>query len=98
MTCSRASPLRQFDLQRNVWRIWWASTRRPGHLDPPVEGRWANGRGTFFCDGTLDDRPVKVRFEWTHEAAAAARWEQAFSWDDGLTWQVNWIMELTRIT
>ncbi len=90
--------LRQFDPQRNVWRIWWASSRRPGHLDPPVEGCWAHGRGTFFCDDTLKDRPVKVRFEWTNETPATARWEQAFSWDSGLTWQVNWIMELTRIT
>ena len=88
--------LRQFDTQRRIWRIWWASSSRPGHLDPPVEGSWANGRGTFFCDDTLNDRPVTVRFEWTNERPSTARWEQAFSWDNGLTWHVNWIMELTR--
>lgn len=90
--------LRQFDAQRRVWRIWWASSNRPGHLDPPVEGCWASGRGTFYCDNTLNDRPVKVRFEWTNDTPTTARWEQAFSWDNELTWQVNWIMELTRTT
>jgi hypothetical protein len=27
---------------------------------------------------------------------AAARREQAFSYDSGISWDVNWIMELTR--
>jgi hypothetical protein len=89
--------LRQYDPAAAVWRIWWASSRNPGHLDPPVEGSWAQGRGRFFCEDILGGRPVKIRFEWTHEGPAAARWEQAFSYDDGATWRVNWVMELSRI-
>jgi hypothetical protein len=27
---------------------------------------------------------------------AAARWEQAFPYDSGTSWDINWIMELTR--
>ena len=27
----------------------------------------------------------------------AARWEQAFSADGGATWEVNWVMEFTRV-
>lgn len=89
--------LRQFDPEACVWRIWWASSNRPGHLDPPVEGSWSDGRGRFVCDDTLNGRLVKVRFQWTNETPATARWEQAFSYDDGVTWKANWIMELTRI-
>jgi hypothetical protein len=39
---------------------------------------------------------VRVRFKWTHDTPATARWEQAFSADDGATWETNWIMQMTR--
>jgi hypothetical protein len=37
-----------------------------------------------------------VRFTWDHISEEAARWQQAFSSDAGLTWETNWIMEFTR--
>jgi hypothetical protein len=89
--------LRQYDPVASVWRIWWASSRNPGHLDPPVEGSWVQGRGLFYCDDVLQGRPVKIRFGWTNDNPSTARWEQAFSYDSGTTWRVNWVMELSRI-
>ncbi len=88
--------LRQFDPAARLWRIWWASSNQPGHLDPPVEGSWIDGRGVFMCDDTLNGHAIKVRFEWTYEPPSTARWEQAFSYDNGLTWLVNWTMQLSR--
>jgi hypothetical protein len=87
--------LRQFDPADRVWRIWWASTRNPGHLDPPLSGRFENGTGVFIGDDSLGGQPIKLRFHWTSPAPGRARWTQEFSRDDGASWQLNWTMEFT---
>jgi hypothetical protein len=88
--------LRLFDPERRVWRIWWASTRPPGRLDPPMTGGFNDRRGEFFGTDLLGGRPIRIRFEWQALGYSAARWEQAFSQDDGATWETNWVMRFTR--
>jgi hypothetical protein len=92
----RAISLRSFDAAANAWSIWWLDGRSPGVLDPPVVGGFADGIGTFVGRDTFDGRPILVRFRWIPLSATSWQWEQAFSPDDGATWEVNWVMELTR--
>jgi hypothetical protein len=87
--------LRLFDSGQKVWRIWWA-TAQTGNLDAPVEGTFVDGVGTFECDDTWEGRPVRVRYQWFDTASAEPRWEQAFSPDGGLTWEVNWASVFRR--
>lgn len=89
--------LRLYDPEAALWRIWWASTRQPGQVGPPVEGRFdGDGRGVFISDEDLGGRPGKVRYEWIGMGTDSPRWRQAFSYDGGRTWAVNWSATFTR--
>ena len=94
----RAISLRSFDPATNQWSIWWLDGRTPARLDPPVVGGFENGVGTFIAEDTFRDEPILVRFIWSDISDSTCRWEQAFSPDGGATWEVNWIMESTRIS
>ena len=91
----RAVTLRTFDTSTQQWSIWWFDSRRPNEVDPPLVGGFKQGIGTFYADDVLKDKPIRIRFIWSH-TPGAAHWEQAFSPDGGRTWEVNWIMDLQR--
>jgi hypothetical protein len=87
--------LRLFNPATRLWSIYWIDSRHPV-LDPPMVGQFSEGRGLFYGDDRLDGRPVRVRFIWTPVTAQSCRWEQAFSADEGRTWETNWTMSFTR--
>lgn len=88
--------LRLFNPETRQWSLYWAGNH-DGVLEPPVVGRFENGVGTFT--GTLqhEGRPVLARFTWDQISANAAHWQQAFSTDDGQSWETNWHMWMRRI-
>ena len=87
--------LRLFDPSSETWRIWWSSTRAPGVLDVPVEGRFTEGHGVFESADTIGGRPALVKFEWRAHTETPV-WQQSFSFDAGETYTVNWVMEFSR--
>lgn len=88
--------LRLFDPASRTWRIWWASTRRPGRLDPPLEGRFTGRHGIFLGADSVAGTPVDVRFDWHVDGPDRARWAQSFSRDAGRTWSENFTMAFER--
>src|SRR5688572_13734043 len=87
--------LRIFDPVTGNWSIYWADNRVCALL-PPVVGHFVGGRGSFHGVDDLDGRPICVVFRWYDITPTSATWEQAFSADDGATWETNWQMFMTR--
>jgi hypothetical protein len=87
---------RFFDPERRRWSIYWADSRRPGELDPPVFGTFSGDTGVFEGEDVYRGRPVLVRFTWSGITTETPRWEQAFSDDGGRGWETNWVMDFSR--
>jgi hypothetical protein len=86
--------LRVHNPETRQWAIYWASSAR-GTLDAsPMVGAFEDGRGEFYGEETYEGRRVRCRFLWT--VTDGVRWEQAFSDDDGRTWETNWTMDFSR--
>jgi hypothetical protein len=87
--------LRCYDRAAKRWAIYWVSDR-DGRLELPVYGGFSGTEGLFYGDDIYRGRAIKVRFLWHRLQADHARWEQAFSFDGGSSWETNWVMEFER--
>lgn len=87
--------VRFFNRQTGQWSDYWIS-HRDGVLQPAVFGAFVNGVGTFEGEDQLNGKQMLVRQLWSGIATPTPRWEQAFSGDDGKTWETNWVMDFSR--
>ncbi|MEQ1515190.1 MAG: hypothetical protein ABL931_01730 [Usitatibacteraceae bacterium] len=90
-----ATSLRVFDEKLSQWSVYWIDERYPG-IDKPVVGRFEDGIGKFYGDENLAGQPIKVRFTYQSLDVRNARWTQAFSSDEGNSWETNWVMDFSR--
>jgi hypothetical protein len=89
--------LRLYDPVARTWSLHFASSH-DGALGPPTVGTFANGRGEFVGHETIGGRDLLVRFVISAITPTSCHFEQAFSADDGATWEVNWIADDTRLS
>jgi hypothetical protein len=94
----RGISVRAYDPATDRWSIWWLDGRNPAALDTPVLGRFDGSTGTFTGRATFQGRPIVMRFRWRDIHGARPWWEQAFSADDGATWEVNWRNYFSRVS
>ena len=87
--------VRIFDIEAGEWAVHWANSTT-GVLQPPVRGRFHGGGCVLEGPDTDEGRPIIARYIWSDITPTAARWTQAFSYDDGTTWEINWVMDFTR--
>jgi len=81
--------IRTFDPETRLWRLYWIDING-GPLDPPVVGSFENGIGLFFGKDFQVGRPVIVVFKWDKRNPEQPVWSQAFSDDNGKTWEWNY--------
>jgi hypothetical protein len=87
--------LRLFSPDSGQWTLNFANMR-DGLLTTPSYGGFADGKGVFYGQDTVDGRTVLVRFVISNVTPTSAHFEQAYSSDGGGTWVVNWVATDTR--
>ena len=60
-------------------------------------GAFRDGVGEFHNQELIDGRTIDVRFLFTDISDTAFQLEQAFSDDEGDTWEANWIARFQRV-
>lgn len=90
-----AIALRLFNPQTKLWSIYWANSNT-AVLDPPVVGSFENKIGHFYAKDTWEGKPVLVQFVWDARDEMKFQWSQAFSTDNGKTWEWNWYMTFAK--
>ncbi|MBA0098663.1 hypothetical protein WH218_06270 [Stenotrophomonas indicatrix] len=92
----RGLGVRAFDPASATWAIWWLDGRAPSRFEAPVRGGFSGTGGSFRGADSFKGQPVQVWFRWHDIHAAQPWWEQAFSADNGVHWEVNWRNWFTR--
>ena len=92
----RGVSLRLFNPETKLWSIYWVDTFHMT-LEAPVVGGFKGGVGEFYDRITFQGKEVLVRFIWKDIKKDSVRWEQAYSIDEGETWETNWIMDFNRL-
>jgi hypothetical protein len=88
--------VRLFNPKTKLWSIYWADSNA-GKLDPPVTGSFENNVGHFFTRDSFNGKNILVMFRWDARDKVHPVWSQAFSDNNGETWEWNWYMFMTKI-
>jgi len=81
--------LRLFNPKTRLWSLYWVASNI-GVLDPPVVGSFENKVGHFFTKDTFQGKKIIMMFRWDARDKDHPVWSQAFSPDNGKTWEWNW--------
>lgn len=84
-----ARTIRLFNAKTRLWSLYWV-TSTTGVMDPPVVGSFENSIGHFFTKDTFNGKPIIMMFRWDARDKDRPIWSQAFSPDNGKTWEWNW--------
>lgn len=87
--------LRLFNPKTRLWSIYWASTESVV-LEVPQVGSFENRVGRFYARDSFEGKPIIVQFLWDATDLKTPVWSQAFSADEGRSWEWNWYMTFER--
>jgi hypothetical protein len=87
--------LRLFNPKTRLWSIYWANSDAVV-LDIPQVGSFENKTGRFYAKDIFEGKNIIVQYHWDASNSKVPVWSQAFSADDGQTWEWNWYMTFYR--
>ena len=80
--------VRLFDPKTRLWSLYWVDSNL-GKMDPPVVGSFEGNIGTFYAKDTFEGKNILVMFKWDKTDPDHPVWSQAFSTDQGKSWEMN---------
>jgi len=89
--------VRLYNPDAHQWSIYFTNPAS-GTLTIPLTGSFADGRGEFVDQEPYQGRMILVRFSVSDFSEKTCHFEQAFSADDGKTWETNFIVDEERIS
>jgi hypothetical protein len=89
--------IRLFNKASKLWKIYWIDSNGTTMDEKPVTGSFENGLGKFYANDIFNEKEILVLYQWDATNSEHPKWSQAFSTDNGKTWEWNWKMELSRI-
>jgi hypothetical protein len=89
--------VRLYNADTHEWIIYSSDGRAGAFSAPAGVGHFVNGRGEFYKHEAIGGRPVCVRLLWEVRSAKQYHWEQAYSTDEGKTWETNWIIDSNKM-
>jgi hypothetical protein len=92
----KAQTLRLYDPASHQWSIYLVDLDKGRLNTPPEVGQFTGNRGEFIDQEDFKGRAILVRYLWLNISPKRARMEQSFSADNGKSWEVNWVCELSR--
>ncbi len=87
--------LRLYNPQSHQWSFNFANSN-VGTIEPPMFGKFKNGRGEFIGPDTLNGKAILVRHVFSEITPDSHHFEQSFSDDGGKIWEPNFVATLTR--
>ena len=90
-----AAGFRLFNPKTRLWSIYWADSKAVV-LDVPQVGSFDGSVGRFYAKDVFEGKPIIVMFNFDATNPENPVWSQAFSPDNGKTWEWNWYMTFSR--
>ncbi|MGV3696532.1 hypothetical protein [Flavobacterium sp.] len=89
--------VRLYNPQTRLWKVYWMDSNNGTMDEVPVTGSFEKGIGKFYANDIFNGQAILVLYQWNATNPEHPIWSQAFSTDNGKTWEWNWEMTLTRI-
>jgi hypothetical protein len=89
--------LRLYNADTREWSLYRADSKAGVFSAPAAVGHFVNGRGEFYEHEEIGGERLFVRLLWEVRSPKECHWEQAFSTDEGRTWETNWIIDSSNV-